>query len=254
MNNGYQDQAAAAGYLAFLDSANGQVQKDTLSKAILKSLAAFKPTSILDAGCGPGWLCGTLGLVYRHVFGCDSSPHFVDYAKHHFPEIDFQTADLTGPLPYPSETFDTVILNMAAPDISDLDAMYKNLFAVAKPGGRLIVTIPNPYYTFPAAVWKRSITDLALGRKPTLRLTGNYATQSGIVRQFNPAGEDNILISSNAYTLADYINKARAAQFVHARIEELGSRQDSLNFDLQYQLYRYPLLLLLEFVKPGLRD
>ena len=137
---------------------------------------------------------------------------------------------------------------MAAPDVNNLEAMFKNIFSVLKPAGQLILTIPNPYYTYPVGVWKRSLLDFLLMRKPKLCIRSDYNQKQNIVREFN---NNKTKINSNFYPLSEYITKARGTGFTLVDMEELRSKTDSKYFDLNYQLYRYPLLLLLEFAKPN---
>lgn len=67
-------------------------------EAINRCLASFsknKNRLILDAGCGQG---GTANFIQRQgwgqVTGCDIEKSSIDYAKNHYPEIEFITADV----------------------------------------------------------------------------------------------------------------------------------------------------------------
>ncbi len=151
-------------------------------------------------------------------------------------------------MPYSKNFFDSVIINMAVPDISNLTALFQNIFSVLKPTAQLIVTLPNPYYAFPVGVWKRSLSDFLLMGKPKLYIHEYDKNPQAILREFN---KGKTVIESHFYPLSEYITKARGAGFILVDMEELRSKTDSPNFDLQYQLYRYPLLLLLEFAKPN---
>lgn len=243
MENGYQEQKTAQNYIDFLESTNGKIQRAMLLQAIMAALPAGD-VSILDAACGTGWLAAELKPRYPKIYACDSSGPLIAHGKQRYPAVEFSHCDVSAELPYPAGFFDVIILNMAGPDIADLEAAMKNLAAKIKMGGRLIMTIPNPYYTYPVAVWKKTMLDVLLGRKPRLKISDEYKTQKNITREFGDK-----TIASNFYTLNDYTSAAKESGLNLNNITELKSQTDSGRFDLNYQMFRYPLILLLEFSK-----
>lgn len=250
MSNAYQDPNTALKYLDFLNSLNGQIQQEILLKAVLARLPKTEDPKVLDAACGPGWLAAALKKYYPQAKACDSSEFLIQFARIHHPEIDFKEADVNLPLPYQKNFFNAVILNMVAPDLDDLALAFKNLAALLKPNGHLLVTAPNPPYTYPVAEWKRSGFDVLLGRKPKLKIVRPLKQYLNIQREFNPLSkEGTIKITSNFYLLEGYLQAAQRAGLALSFKQEIKSDRDSKKFDLNYQLYRYPLLLLLEFKK-----
>lgn len=244
MRNDYQDLKNAQIYTDFLDSANGIIQQKILAESIIKALPASPEALILDAACGNGWLAAQIKPSRPKTYACDSSGTLIAIGKTRFPAVEFSHADLLKELPYPPGFFDAIILNMAAPDISDLIPALKNLAIKLKPGGQLLITVPNPYYTYPAAVWKRTLNDIFLFRKPRLIIDKEYFGPTQITREFN-----GHKIASNFYSLNDYFSAAASAGLTLHRFTELKSQTDSAEFDLNYQMFRYPLILLMEFKK-----
>jgi len=246
MNQGYQAKNEIRNYLKFLDSENGRLQQKFLYRAILPLLPQRPKAAILDAACGPGWLLAALTPHYQNLSGFDASPGLVALAKKMAPSANLQIADVMHGLPFAPESFDCVVLNMAAPDIRNLKLAFKNLFLVLKPSGSLVVTVPNPELTYPKAVWKRTVWGRLRKQKPRLKFT-NAAPASGekIMREF---GEGQI--PSFYYSLQDYADAGAAAGFSQKKLVEIKSETDSPDFGLTYQLYRYPLLLCLVFEKP----
>lgn len=243
MDSFYQDIDAIK-YLDFLNSKNGQIQQAVLWEAFKKHLPQTAGAVILDAACGGGWLSGRLKKYYKNLAACDSSEFLINFAKTNFSGINFKVADIEKPLPYRPGVFDAVILNMAAPDLTNLEAAMKNLSIVLKHGGKLFMTVPNPPLTYPAAVWKRGILGFLLGQKPKLKI--KKSPLSGPVkREFG----DNIFINSHYYKLADYILAAQKSGLEVKLEEAVKPLHDSNEFDLNYQLFRYPLLLLLVLEK-----
>ncbi|MBI5530451.1 MAG: class I SAM-dependent methyltransferase [Candidatus Doudnabacteria bacterium] len=246
MNNAYQAADAAIKYLDFLNSIDGKIQQQVLSREILRHLPQNPQTKILDAACGSGWLAGHLQKSYPGIEACDSSPLLIKFAQTHFPKIPFAECGLEKPLPYPANNFDAIILNMAAPDLENLSLAFKNLSVALKPKSSLIITIPNPEFTSPAAVWHRSLADVIFWRKPKLIFKKPPSGGTKFQRYFG-----NSKIPCFYYTMENYLLAAGAAGLKLKQKTEITSAQDSKKFDLNYKLFRYPLFLLLEFVKIG---
>ena len=244
---GYQDKNSIRSYLKFLNSANGRLQQKFLFEAIEPLLPRWRKAAILDAACGPGWFLAALDGRYPNLSGFDASPALASLAKKMAPGANIQIADVTHGLPFAPQSFDCIVLNMAAPDIHNLKQAFKNLSLVLKPGGRLILTLPNPDLTYPKAVWKRGLWGRLKKRLPELKLTGEQV-RSGekIEREF---GKEKI--SSFYYSLQDYADAAANAGLTQNSLIEIRSEKDSPEFNLTYQLYRYPLLLALSFEKPA---
>jgi ubiquinone/menaquinone biosynthesis C-methylase UbiE len=237
----YKNPENAGGYINFLSSENGKIQKRVLFEAIFQHIPKEQNIKILDAACGEGWLAFELNKQGFNVCGCDASENLIDQARELYPEIEFKAADL-GNLPYPAEHFDYIILNMAVQDLEDQKKAFENLKNIIKPGGKLIATLPNPYYAYPVGVWKRGILNSILRRKPKLQIASAYNLFTKKT-QYSWGKE----LRSHFYPLSDILNNFTNAGFSLSHFEELKTKADSQNFDLNYQLYRFPILLLLEF-------
>jgi SAM-dependent methyltransferase len=239
-----RDQGALS-YLEFINSDDGKVFKQVQGDAIVGRISDNN-LSILDAGCGPGWLSNRLTTLGHKVEACDSAPLLIDYAKTHYPNINFVLADLTRDLPYPTESFDVIVLSMAALDLADQKTAFNNLHRVLKPGGKLIVTIVNPYYGYPVGVWKRGIIGFLLRRFPNLRLRPYNFYLRNSNRSFKWSGGR---LTSYFYTLPEQLNAFLHARFKLAYIEDMLMDADDTNYSLQYRLYRFPIYLLIELTK-----
>lgn len=245
MENTYQDPKIAQVYLDFLDSENGQLQQKFLWEAIYSVLPKGDDLNILDAACGSGWLTHKLSSIYKNAQGCDSSLWLINLAQKQYPQIVFWQTDITLGLPkFENNFLNLIILNMAATDLDNLEEAFKNLSEKLKPNGKLIFTLPNPYYTYPIAEWKRGFWDFLFQRKPKLKIKTPYVSRKNIKREF--CGQK---IISNFHTLEDYLLIANKNNLRLFEIKEIKSVKDSPKFNLQYQLFRYPLFLLLIFEK-----
>ncbi len=249
LTSGTQSYIFAQGahsYLEFINSEDGKIFQQVQGDAITSALDGSN-LKILDAGCGPGWLAKKLLEMGHHLDACDASPVLIDYAKKHFPEINFQIADLTKNLPYENNSFDVIVFSMAALDLSDQQTAFANLFRVLKPGGKLIATIVNPYYGFPVGVWKRGLWGFIFRKFASLKLRPyNFFAQKKD-RSFAWSGGKLV---SYFYTLPEQINAFLAAGFELKNLQDVSLSQDSKNYNLKYRLYRFPIYLLLKFKKP----
>ncbi len=246
MSNTYQDSKTAQNYLNFLTSKNGQLQQNFLWESIKKYLPEQKNAKILDAACGSGWLTSKLKNLQYEIEAFDVSESLINEAKKTVPNVNFKVWNLNQSLPYFKNYFDCVILNMAGPDLENLEIAFLHLNQILKTEGILILTLPNPRYTYPTAVWKRSLLDFLLFRKPNLKIVSSEKKeQKNISREFKKGQT----ILSNFYPTDAYLKTAENLGLKLQTLEEIKSLKDSPDFDLQYQLFRYPLLLTMMFKK-----
>lgn len=232
--NSYSEPKNAKKYWEFLDSEEGQTQRNLIWHAVAPRVVGEK---ILDAACGTGWFAGKLG---GNVIGCDASPALIAQARAQFPNVHFDVADLSAKnLPYAPENFSTIVLNMALHDFADADTVLKNLHSLLARDGTLIATIANPYYSFPVGAWKRGVL---FWKKPTLKLRDYGALARNPDRSFKWHSGN----TSYFYTLPEMVSAALAAGFVITKMTDVMADADAKNFGRQYKMFRYPLVLLLE--------
>jgi trans-aconitate 2-methyltransferase len=98
---------------------------------------------VVDAGCGSGRVTQLLAerLPNGRVIALDGSPAMIDAARHRLAafgdRVDYVVADLGQPLPIDAPV-DAILSTATFHWVPDHDALFRNLAAVLRPGGRLV--------------------------------------------------------------------------------------------------------------------
>jgi 2-polyprenyl-3-methyl-5-hydroxy-6-metoxy-1,4-benzoquinol methylase len=112
-------------------------------QAIVDAVTAFAPRSVLDIGCGEGWLTRALGTKGMRVTGVDVVPALIDAARgaggnFHLLSIDDLVAGkLAG-------RHDTAVCNFALFGKDSVAALLGAMPALLEPGGHCIVQTLHP--------------------------------------------------------------------------------------------------------------
>jgi len=98
--------------------------------------------SILDIGCGTGYLTGKIKKKYPQtsVNALDLSSSMIKKAKETYPEIDFSQGDAEK-LPYTDNSFDLVISASTYQWVENLEKAFKEVRRVLKPEGLFIFSV-----------------------------------------------------------------------------------------------------------------
>lgn len=100
---------------------------------------------VLDVGCGVGMYTAAFRRETPHVFG-------IEIERERALEAKARTAGVTEAagehLPFPDAAFDVVFSHEVLEHVTDDRACAKEMVRVARPGGRLVVFVPNRRYFF----------------------------------------------------------------------------------------------------------
>jgi len=122
-----------------LDSSAGRTGLLALEE--IRRLQLQSP-SVLEVGCGTGWLAEQIADAARYV-GLDLSPAAVETARQRVPGAEFLSADYHTWSCEPA-SFDVVVMVDTIAYFRDQDAAVAKAWNALRPGGRLIVTTVNP--------------------------------------------------------------------------------------------------------------
>lgn len=116
---------------------------------------------VIDAGCGAGTLSFEAARIAAHVDGIDGAERMIDLARASAQEggianVSFEVA-LFETLSDRAGRYDLVLCSSVLEYLPDLAAEIARLSALLRPGGRLILSLPNGrsrYRRFEALAWR----------------------------------------------------------------------------------------------------
>lgn len=106
-------------------------------------------SSWLDAGCGTGTLSRLLAERGCRVLGVDAAKEMVEAAGQlaqggdRSGQLKFERVETIARLPLVSNSYDGVLCSSVLEYVSDVDACLKEFARVLRPGGLLLVSVPN---------------------------------------------------------------------------------------------------------------
>jgi ubiquinone/menaquinone biosynthesis C-methylase UbiE len=117
---------------------------------IAEHIAPFSHGHVLEIGCGRGFYEGFLTTLYPSLFmtALDQNDEYLAVAKTSVDStsVKFLKADALH-LPFKKHTFDAAIATEVLEHLDDHRALHE-LFRVVKPGGTVIISVPNSQYPF----------------------------------------------------------------------------------------------------------
>lgn len=102
----------------------------------VEAVRPFLKGKVLDVGCGAGYLAQF--LLPENYIGIDVDEEVLKKARQDYPLARFQKERPND------ELFDTIVLLAVIEHIKDPAAFLKDLTAVLKPEGKVLVTTPHP--------------------------------------------------------------------------------------------------------------
>lgn len=114
--------------------------------AMLAQWARLKEAHVLVDGIGIGMYASQIRRRYTpHVDGFDVEAERVAQARKETPHALIATAEA---VPYPDDTFDTILSHEVIEHVADDGQAAREMVRVLKPGGRIVIFLPNRWYPF----------------------------------------------------------------------------------------------------------
>lgn len=193
---------------------------------------------VLDVGCGPGVVVDELVRNAGCEFwGVDVSPQMIDRAIERYadyPRTHFAVGGVT-PLDFTAETFDCVLGMGLLEYLDDPVSAAREMYRVLKPGGTLIVTLPNaqcPYRIWQRLVWQPALSRLSYLKRwlpalervisPVAHREFRYSSHRKVYASFGGHVEDVVYYNIKLLpTPLDLVMRS-AQHRVNARLERFG--------------------------------
>lgn len=190
--------------------------------------------SVLDAGCGEGYLSRILARHGAKVTGIDISPRLVEIArtKELADQISYEVQDLSQPLPAYTNHFDLVTSFFVLNDVYDYHGFLATLESVLKRTGRLVLFMNNPY----SFVVRGHTTDY-------------FASGAFAYRGMADAG---VNVHFYQRTLEDYLDACFAAGLQLQRLVDVPTPEGSFQRrkdTLIPEGYHFPFFTILSLIK-----
>lgn len=115
--------------------------------AIMNAVTDLQPRTVLDLGCGEGWLSAVLAQQGFAVTGTDVVPELVDFAAQHI-EGSFHVAsydDISSGRFQLGKRFDAIVSNFALLGKESVENILPCLPALLQPGGSLVIQTLHPW-------------------------------------------------------------------------------------------------------------
>jgi 2-polyprenyl-6-hydroxyphenyl methylase/3-demethylubiquinone-9 3-methyltransferase len=103
----------------------------------------------LDAGCGAGTIARFLAEKGCQVLGVDASIEMITAARESAinfavrDRLQFDRVDILAGLPYPAASFEGILCSSVLEYVSDVNACLAEFHRALRPGGLLLVSVPN---------------------------------------------------------------------------------------------------------------
>lgn len=115
-------------------------------QAMLAAIDTYQPHSVLDLGCGEGWLCRALRVWGIHTWGIDATATLVEAARAADPDGDYSCLDYaTFMAATPHRKVDLVACNFSLFGAEELNRLLASVPAVMNPGGHLLIQTLHPH-------------------------------------------------------------------------------------------------------------
>ena len=133
----FDGHAAEKAYDVFTPESNAR-----LIDACIRLLGLERGARVADLGCGSGVFSDLLHRAGYECVGLDISPKLIAIGRRKYPDIEFVEGDVEH-LPFPSASFDGVLLSGIVHHLPDPSGCAAEIFRVLRSGGRFVAFDPN---------------------------------------------------------------------------------------------------------------
>lgn len=207
--------------------------------------------TLVDIGCGSGYLARAMAERGAHVTGIDISPRMIALGERHEAEaplgIRYRVADAADVAAHlKPASFDMATSCLALQDMPKAAEVLRGVFTVLRPGGRFVASITHPCSDMPFRRWERD----EHGNKRWL-CVDRYFERGPLTYTWERFGETVSTTAMHA-TLEDWFGWILAAGFQLRAFREPSPTASALDQrpDLE-DAARIPYYVFFDLVKPA---
>jgi SAM-dependent methyltransferase len=191
----YSHEVAEPGAPAFFKRFD-EIKRSDVERYALHywNFGSFADRSVLDVGCGPGWLTVQYARAGANAFAIDLTHKAVELTRRHLEHYALAADVRQGSaesIPFPDNTFDLVFSSGVLHHTPDTLRSFRECFRVLKPGGIAKITLYRLGVLHSPAVFP--LTRLAMRllamKHPGADMARNARTVQDFVRAYD--GDDN---------------------------------------------------------------
>jgi ubiquinone/menaquinone biosynthesis C-methylase UbiE len=125
-----------------------QLNNDLIAPVMEKMLGNIRGKTILDCGCGNGYLTSQLAKDAEKVIGIDFAEEFIKMCRQKyssFQNLSFQQQDLMIKIPFEDDQFDLVLAKMVLHYVPNISVFAKETKRILKNGGEIVFAVDHPF-------------------------------------------------------------------------------------------------------------
>ena len=211
------------------------IEKEPSLPRMLEIIGDVSVLAVLDAGCGEGYLSRILAERGANVTGIDISPRLIElaHAKNGERKITYHVANLSQPLPEYQQHFDLIASYLVLNDVYDYKGFITTLGTTLKRGGRLVLSMNNPY----SYVVRNHIT--------------NYFDSQATIF-YRGMARRGVKVRAYQRTLEEYMDAFLSAGFRLQHLIDIPTPEKVLNYlddKLIPKGYQFPYFMVLGFIR-----
>ena len=238
----WEDNAEA--FADLIAGAGTPHHKKILNPCVEELLGDVKGKSLLDAGCGEGYLARYYTKKGANVVAIDLSPTLIETSEtitdNEGLEVDYRVEDVRHVESIPNETFDIVLSNLVLLNIPCLEDALMEYCRVLKTGGYLVFSIVHPAFNFygPGS-WEMGEKDSETNRREGLFFkVDNYFDEKEFERYWRTRQGEKFPVPISFFhrALATYLNAIVATGFNLVDFREPLPTDDDSFFDRERRI------------------
>ncbi len=136
----------------YVGAPRGEALSKTLEliTAKLLRLGKFSGERLLDVGCGDGAFTRVLAARFSQIHGIDVQEAYLEIFREAVNEDGrFHVSNMSASaMTFPDAHFDSIVSIETLEHVPDLEGAASEICRVLRPGGELVITVPNRWFPF----------------------------------------------------------------------------------------------------------